>query len=135
MLGGLCIALMTSATTVVLPTDRITLSWNHTVERVPWEEDYAIKNAALVILEARVKRSGAGMEPPSGSIWREGWWHYTPSLGRLPEVILANSAFADGYSICWNFKCRAMNDLVPANGFVKLAPAQCSAPTHEIGLK
>jgi hypothetical protein len=127
MLGGLCIALISIAGIVVLPTDTLTLSWTHTVEGTPWEEDYAVVNGALVIKQARVKRSGAGMEPPDGAAWAQGWWHYVPSLGPLPEVVLANSSFAPGYKMCWAGQCRPLNTMIAGGYFVKLAPAQCNS--------
>ena len=60
MISGLCIALVGIAGAVVLPTDTVTLSWIHTVEGTPWEEDYTIRDGALALTRARVKRSGAG---------------------------------------------------------------------------
>jgi hypothetical protein len=126
MIGGLCIALVGIAGTLVLPTDAITLSWTHTLEGTPWEEDYAVLGGALVITEARVKRSGAGMEAPDGAVWAQGWWHYVPSLGPLPEVVLANSSFASGYRVCWDGHCQPLNEMVATENFVKLAPAKCN---------
>ncbi|HZP79084.1 MAG TPA: DUF1850 domain-containing protein [Pseudolabrys sp.] len=125
MLGAMCIAFAAGSATVVLPTDKITLSWVHTVERTPWEEDYAIENGALVIKEARVKRSGAGMDPPDDATWHDGWWHYRPSIGPLPEVLLANSPFAAGYTICWGGRCRPLNELTPVSTQVKLFATHC----------
>jgi hypothetical protein len=129
MLSAFCIALIGSTLAVVLPTDKITLSWTHTVERTPWEEDYAIEKGALVITEARVTRSGAGMDAPSGAIWAQGRWHYVPALGPLPEIILANSSFAGGYSICWEGSCRRLSDVIATDNMVKLAPKKCH-PQH-----
>jgi hypothetical protein len=71
VIGELCIALVGIAGAVVLPTETITLSWTHTVEGTPWEEDYAIRDGALVLTLARVKRSGAGMHPPDGALWAD----------------------------------------------------------------
>lgn len=130
MLSAFCIALIASTLVVVLPTDKITLSWIHTIERTPWEEDYAIEKGALVITEARVTRSGAGMDAPSGAIWAQGRWHYVPALDPLPEIILANSSFAGGYSICWEGSCRRLSDVIAADTIVKLAPKKCH-PQHD----
>jgi hypothetical protein len=41
-----------------------TLSWTHSVERIRWEEDWQLTSRGLELVEARVKGSGAGMEPP-----------------------------------------------------------------------
>jgi hypothetical protein len=127
MLGvAFCVAVVGSALAVILPTNKVTLSWTHTVEATPWEEDYAIEKGALVITEARVTRSGAGMDPPTGAIWDQGWWRYVPSLDPLPEILLANSSFADGYSICWEGKCRPLTTLIAADNIVKLVPKKCN---------
>jgi hypothetical protein len=134
VIGGLCIALIGVAGAVVLPTDSITLSWTHTVEGSPWEEDYTVRNGQLALTRARVKRSGAGMDAPDGAIWDQGWWHYVPALGLLSEVILANSSFAPGYTICWANQCRLLNTIGRGGDIVKLAPANCDpvaqAPSH-----
>jgi hypothetical protein len=125
LLSLACIAIIQGGSAVVLPTDKLTLSWVHTVERTPWEEDYEIRGGALTITEARIKRGGAGMEAPTGAIWSGGWWRYVPPLGPLSEVVLANSSFAAGYKICWPGTCRPLNDLVAIDTPVKLSPVQC----------
>ena len=130
MLGALCIALIGSTIAVVLPTDKITLSWTHIGRANALEEDYAIEKGALVITEARVARSGAGMDAPSGAIWAQGRWHYVPSLDPLPEIILANSSFAGGYSVCWEGSCRRLSDVIAADNIVKLAPKKCPSSTR-----
>jgi hypothetical protein len=130
MLGTMCIALMANASVVVLPTDKVMLSWIHTVEDTPWEEDYVIERGALVITQARVKRSGAGMDPPGGAVWAQGWWHYVPSTGPLHEIVLANSSFASGYRLCWERRCRPLQAFFAANTFVKLVPAPCESQLH-----
>jgi hypothetical protein len=127
VIGELCIALVGIAGAVVLPTETITLSWTHTVEGTPWEEDYVIRDGALALTQARVKRSGAGMDAPDGAVWAEGWWHYAPSLTPLREVALANSPFAPGYKVCWASQCRPLNAMVAAGNPVKLAPAKCGS--------
>src|SRR3954468_1780409 len=111
MASPLCIAVLLGTAVHTLPTDRITLSWTHTVEKTRWEEDYRIAGDALTIVEARVKTSGAGMDPPANATWSFGWWRYKPSIGLLKEVILANSEFAPGYTICWANFCESMQEL------------------------
>jgi len=111
----------------VLPTDTITLSWTHTVEGTPWEEDYAVRGGALVLTRARVKRSGAGMDAPDGAVWLQGWWHYAPLLPPLREVVLANSAFAPGYTVCWAGQCRPLSAMIAAGNRVTLAGVKCDS--------
>jgi hypothetical protein len=127
MIAAICIGIVGATSIAILPTDTVTLSWTHTVEGTRWEEDYAISNRKLVIREARVKRSGAGMDAPSDAMWSGGWWHYVPSLGPLPQVVLANSVFAPGYRVCWGGKCSQLNDMLARSSFVKLEPRPCNS--------
>src|SRR5215216_6403342 len=127
MIVAMCIGVIGATTIVVLPTDTMTLSWTHTVEGTRWEEDYAISNRELIVKEARVKRSGAGMDAPTGAVWSGGWWHYVPSLGPLPEVMFANSAFTPGYTMCWGGKCSQLNDMLASNSFITLEPRPCNS--------
>jgi len=131
MASSLCIAVLLGTAVHTLPTDRITLSWMHTVEKTQWEEGYRIADGALTIEEARVKTSGAGMDPPRDATWSSGWWRYKPSIGFLEEVILANSEFALGYTICWANFCESMRELVPRGEFVKIAPQPCGGTVEK----
>ena len=117
--------MLIGSTLHIFPTSSITLKWTHTVEKTPWEEDYRIVDDALMIEEARVKTSGAGMEPPADAIWVSGWWRYKPSTGLLKEVILANSEFAPGYTICRINVCQSIRELGPPGEFARIVPARC----------
>ena len=131
MIPTLCIALLLGSVVQVLPTDRMTLTWMHSVEKRPWEEDYRVFGDALVIDEARVKTSGAGMDPPPDAIWEAGWWRYRPTTGVLSELVVANSEHAAGYTLCWGGVCRALSELVGANAFVRIAARACLPQTHD----
>ena len=43
------------------------------------------------VVEARIKGSGAGMEPPEGAGLEDGWWVYMPAIPPLPRLVLAAS--------------------------------------------
>ncbi len=125
---GLCIGILAAAVVHVLPTDSVTLRWTHSVEGTPWEEEYVVQGTTLQLREARVTRSGAGMDPPPDAEWSGGWWRYHPAVGRLPEVILANSEFADGYTLCWNgVACVPLDTFVPKGARAKIAAMPCTA--------
>jgi hypothetical protein len=101
---SLCILAAGKAT--VLAVSAFTLSWTHSVEKTRWEEDWRIAPAGLVIAEARVKGSAAGMEPPEGSLFKDGWWTYRPALPARPEVMLAASgATGGGWTLCAAGEC------------------------------
>lgn len=98
---GSCIAVATGLLVQVLPASTATLAWRHTVEHTLWEEDYAARGAMLQLVEARIHASGAGMDAGPGAWWADGAWHYVPALPPLEDVVLANSGFAGGYTLCF----------------------------------
>jgi hypothetical protein len=101
---ALCILAAGKVTTLAVAT--FTLSWTHSVERTRWEEDWKVAPAGLQIIEARVKGSGAGMEPPEGAVLKDGWWIYAPALDPRPEVMLAASgATGGGWTLCAEGRC------------------------------
>jgi hypothetical protein len=109
---------------LALPTDHVTLAWTHSVQKTEWQEDYRVENGRLVLSEARIAGSGAGMEPPAGAVLRGGIYHYRPALDPLPEVALAVSHFTAGYRLCWDGACHDIADLLgtPVEGTVTLRP-------------
>ena len=125
---AICIVVAAGLTTTVLPTSTITLKWIHSVEKVPWEEDYAATIDGLVITEARVMGSGAGMEPPESARFDGKWWRYKPSLPPLPTVELANSEFVGGYQICTVKRCQWLSDFVPKGHVATLESLPCRNP-------
>jgi hypothetical protein len=76
---------------MALGAGAFTLAWAHSVEKTAWEEDWRLTPAGLVIVEARVKGSGAGMEPPEGAHYDGAWWRYTPAAAPLAELRLIDS--------------------------------------------
>jgi len=90
----------------VLAVSAFTLSWTHSIERTRWEEDWRVTPAGLEIIEARVKGSGAGMDPSAGAILKGGWWTYEPKLPALPRISLAASgATGAGWTLCSDSGC------------------------------
>lgn len=125
--AAVCLAL--GARHVSLPTDRFTLAWTHSVEKTSWQEDYAIDGTGLVLTEARIQGTGAGMEPPPDALFRDGWWHYVPHLPALPELRLTLSPYTADYRLCWKGQCRSLAKLVgakPPEGVVVVRP--CASP-------
>ena len=83
-----------------------TLSWTHSVEKTEWRESWEIEAGKLRVVEARVRGSGAGMEPPEGSVLREGWWVYRPAIPLQEKVVLARSgATGAGWQLCVEGDC------------------------------
>lgn len=116
---ALCI--YAASTLVRLPVETFTLAWTHSIEKVRWEEDYRVEKDHLAALEARVKGSAAGMEPPAGAVLRQGWWHYMPPMRRHAELRITRSPYAQEYEICTGGSCRSLAEIAPqANGVTRL---------------
>lgn len=99
-----------------------TLAWTHTIERTAWEEDWRVEPAALVLVEARVKGTGAGMEPPDDARFDGGWWRWSPGLS-VPMVTLRRAPEAGDWRLCVDGTCRPFGTLLPATADpVTLAP-------------
>ncbi len=113
---AISLCLILGAKTVALPTDHVTVAWRHSVEKSGWQEDYVIRSGRLVLTEARIEGTGAGMEPPPGSVLRDGWFHYVPRLRPLPELRLTLSPYTADYRLCWDGQCRALGEILDATG-------------------
>ncbi len=107
----LCLA--AGAAGAVLAVSAFTLSWTHSIEKIRWEEDWRIEAGALVIDEARIRGSGAGMEPPAGSVLQDGVWHYRPDLPPQKVLRLTHSPYATGYTLCTSSVCTPLVDHLP----------------------
>ena len=107
----LCVAAGGAVVAVALQT--FTLAWTHSIEKIRWEEDWRIDGPRLVLLEARVRGSGAGMEPPAGSVLENGVWHYDPHVAPLDVLRLTHSHYAAGYELCHDGDCAPLVDYAP----------------------
>jgi hypothetical protein len=109
--SALCIVVGTAL--VSMPAQRFTLRWQHTVEKVLWEEDYFIAGEWLYAIGARVRGSGAGMEPPPGAVNVDGVWHYRPRDRWLRQLDVARSEFGQDYELCVDGRCRELREMAP----------------------
>jgi hypothetical protein len=114
----LCVA---GAETLRLAVAAFTLAWTHSVEHLRWEEDWRVTPAGLELVEARVRGSGAGMEPLGGARLERGWWVYAPDLPPRRELVLAASgATGGGWTLCAAGVCRELG--ATAGAPLRLAP-------------
>jgi hypothetical protein len=117
--GGvsLCVA---GAEALRLAVTAFTLGWTHSVEHQRWEEDWRVTPAGLELVEARVKGSGSGMEPPEGARLEGGWWVWRPEGAPVGELVLAASgATGGGWTLCAGGRCREVG--AAAGGPVRLS--------------
>jgi hypothetical protein len=108
------LCLIAGALAVPLMTQAVTLSWLHSVEKIPWEEDWRLEGGSLRLVESRVRGSGAGMDPPPQARFVDGAWAWRPDLPALREVVLRRSGATADWSVCIAGACRPMGDYVPA---------------------
>lgn len=97
--------LLAGALTLALSGPDFTLRWTHSVEKTEWVEAWRIEASGLRLTRASVKGSGAGMEPGTGAILRDGWWTWQPDT-KVPELFLAASgATQSGWQLCDGAVC------------------------------
>lgn len=144
MLAGICLALATAGTgapPVFVPATHFTLAWTHSIEKVRWEEDYRVAGdgpGASPVLHAeaaRVRGSGAGMEPPPDARLAEGWYHYRPALATATELRLTRSEFTPDYELCLDGRCRPLGHwLASDQGVTLLRPCGAPAPGQDVAI-
>lgn len=94
---------------VTLAAAAFTLTWTHSVERTEWREAWLLTPAGLELTEARVKGSGAGVDPPENARLEDGWWIYAPAVKPLPRLVLASSgATVSSWSLCVQDACMTL---------------------------
>lgn len=122
---GIC--LLGAGASVKLAVGLLTLAWSHSVEKVEWRETWAATPAGLELVEARVKGSGAGMEPGEGAQLLDGWWVWRPDRPALRDLRLARSGATSDWRICVEGACRtiaAITGTAATGDAVVLAPCE-----------
>ncbi|PWL16336.1 DUF1850 domain-containing protein [Falsochrobactrum shanghaiense] len=116
-MSALCI--LAAGKTIVIAASVFSLSWTHSVQKSEWYEEWQIIPAGLALTKARVKGSGAGMEPPEGSRLIDGWWVYRPKLPAQKSLVLASSGLTGGgWRLCASGRCIDLGET--AGGPIKL---------------
>ncbi|MDW6025585.1 DUF1850 domain-containing protein [Mesorhizobium sp. BAC0120] len=88
-----------------------TLAWTHSIEKTRWEEEWQVTAAGLKLAEARVKGSGAGVDPQAGAELRGGWLVWRPDLRPQQQLVLAASdATGQGWTLCAEGRCAVFGD-------------------------
>jgi hypothetical protein len=105
---SLCLASAGIVKTLALAA--FTLAWTHSIEKVEWQEDWQVTPQGLELVQARVRGSGAGMEPPPEARLIDGWFQWQPRA-LLPEVALGNSGAAGEWRLCADGRCRTLSQI------------------------
>ncbi len=111
--GGhrLSLCLVSAGVTKSLALVAFTLAWTHSVEKIEWQEDWRVSGAGLELTQARVKGSGAGMEPAPEARLVDGWFQWTPARAPFPEIVLGNSGMAGEWRLCTDGHCRTLSEI------------------------
>jgi len=107
--NSLCL-FVAGALHATLPTADFTVGWVHSIEKTRWEERYRVAGTRLELVEARVRGSGAGMEPGPDARLVDGWWTWHPER-RLDALRLTLSPYAGDYDLCWRGRCHTLRSL------------------------
>jgi hypothetical protein len=125
VLAALCLA--AGAFHVRLPVTHFTLRWRHSIEKIEWDEDYEVAGDWLLLSQARIRGSGAGMDPPPGATLFDGAWHYRLADPWRREVVLARSDFVPDYELCIGGRCQRLWHWIPVAAGPTTLTA-CTAP-------
>lgn len=109
--GGLSLCLISVGLVKTLSVAAFTLVWTHSIEKVDWQEDWRITPRGLELVQARVKGSGAGMEPPADARLVDGWFQWKPARAPMPVVMLGNSGAAGEWRLCSDGHCRTLSEI------------------------
>ena len=104
--SGLSLCLASAGIVKMLSVAAFTLAWTHSIEKVEWQEDWRLTPQGLELVQARVKGSGAGMEPPGDARLVDGWFQWKPARAPMPELVLGNSGAAGEWRLCSDGKCQ-----------------------------
>ena len=106
------LCLISAGVTKTLALAVFTLVWTHSIEKVDWQEDWRVTSRGLELMEARVKGSGAGMDPPPEARLVGGWFQWQPKRPPMPELVLGNSGLAGEWRLCTDGKCRTLSAIL-----------------------
>lgn len=110
---ALCV--LGAAKALTLAASSFTLAWTHSVEKIEWRENWIVSEAALHLTEARVKGSGAGMDPAEGARLIDGWWVWTPDVPPVDHLLLAASGeTVSAWELCAAGTCIALGAVAGA---------------------
>ncbi|MHC1945015.1 DUF1850 domain-containing protein [Bradyrhizobium sp. UFLA06-06] len=109
--GGLSLCLASAGVVKALSIAAFTLAWTHSIEKTAWQEDWQVTPAGLTLLQARIKGTGAGMEPPPEARLIGGWFQWSPPAVPRAEVVLGNSGAAGEWHLCQEGRCQTLSEI------------------------
>lgn len=122
----MAVCLSAGAMALLIPANAFVLSWTHSVEQVVWRENWRVADDTLVLEQAEVEGSGAGMEPGPSARLVDGAWRWRPALPPQRQLRLAHSEFAGDYRLCWRDKCEHLATLITRSGGAAVEIRPCA---------
>lgn len=107
---SLCLA--SAGSVKALSLAAFTLVWTHSIEKVDWQEDWRVTASGLQLVQARVKGTGAGMEPPPEARLVDGWFQWRPQRAPMHELVLGNSGSAGEWRLCSDGACQTLSEIL-----------------------
>jgi hypothetical protein len=107
---SLCIA--AAGALLSIAATEFSLSWTHSVEKTEWREKWRVLEDALVLQEAAVRGSGAGMEPPPDARLVEGFYRWKPEAAPVPEIVLRRAPQVGDWRLCADGRCANLGDWI-----------------------
>ncbi|WP_245298749.1 DUF1850 domain-containing protein [Pseudotabrizicola sediminis] len=112
--------LMAGAMVLALSGPAFSLHWTHSVEKTEWVEDWQVQPQGLRLTRARIKGTGAGMEPGPGAVQQDGWWVWSPGT-EVPALHLAASGSTGaGWRLCDGATCHTLGETPEQS--IRIAP-------------
>jgi len=123
---SLCLA--AAGLAVEIAASSFTLSWTHTIEKTEWQERWRVESGRLILAEARVKGSGAGMEPPPDARLEGGFYVWNPGIER-EAILLRRDPHAGDWRLCAGGRCAALGEWLGRDADpVRLLPCRTANP-------
>ncbi|WP_103332728.1 DUF1850 domain-containing protein [Pseudotabrizicola formosa] len=102
---------MAGALVLSLSGPGFSLHWTHSVEKTEWVEAWELRPHGLRLVQARIKGSGAGMEPGPGAVQQDGWWVWSPGTEVSSLHLAASGSTGAGWRLCDGAICHTLGAL------------------------
>lgn len=110
--GGVSLCVASAGVVKTLAIAAFTLAWTHSIEKTEWQEDWRVTPQGLQLIAARVKGSGAGMEPAPEARLVGGWFQWPVTRPPQRDLVLGNSGMAGEWRLCSGGSCRSLSEII-----------------------